>query len=237
MMTIEDQFLTAVDSRRRMDAANGICEVCVTALGVHAAVISLVQDGSNVATLGASSLMARTYDEVEFTIGEGPSRDAVARRAPVVMIDLADPDEVRWPLYRPVMLSHRIRGIVAMPVMMNGHCIGALTLFQNTPHPLTVGLRSGALLAADLAQLPLLDLYGQKRRSATDPDGTDRNDLEQHFLTRDEVAQATGMVMAQLDVGPDEALVRLRAYAYATDTSATYTARAIIGRRLRFNQS
>lgn len=238
-MTLDEkQFLDAVGNRRCGDAANGICEACVAVLGVQAAVISLVHDRSNVATLGASSLLAQTYDEIEFTIGEGPSRDAVARGAPVVVIDLADPDEVCWPLYRPAMLSQRIRGIVAMPVMMSGHCVGALTLFQNAPQRLNGDLLSGSLLAADLAQLPLLDLYDELNRcTATDPNSTDWNEQEHQFLTRREVDQATGMVMAQLDVGPDEALVRLRAHAYATDTSATQTARAIIGRQLRLNQS
>ena len=35
-------------------------------------------------------------------------------------------------------------------------------------------------------------------------------------MSRAEVSQATGMVVAQLKIGPAEALVRLRAHAYAT---------------------
>jgi hypothetical protein len=39
--------------------------------------------------------------------------------------------------------------------------------------------------------------------------------------------------MAQLEIEPAEALVRLRAYAFATGRSATNVARDILNRRLR----
>src|SRR6478672_8988535 len=74
-------------------------EACVVLFGVDAAAISLVFDGTNVGTLGASGVSARVYDELQFTLGEGPCLDSVAHRAPVVVVDLADPDVVRWPAY------------------------------------------------------------------------------------------------------------------------------------------
>ncbi len=56
---------------------------------------------------------------------------------------------------------------------------------------------------------------------------------ELNALSRAEVSQATGMVVAQLEIEPAEALVRLRAHAYATGRSATDVARDILDRRLR----
>ena len=56
---------------------------------------------------------------------------------------------------------------------------------------------------------------------------------ELHRLTRVEVSQATGMLIAQLDVDAAEALVRLRAHAYATNRSATEVARDILDNGLR----
>ena len=90
---------------------------------------------------------------------------------------------------------------------------------------------AGALLAADLTQLPVFDLLDDEVHGAAS-DFT----ANPWVIARTEVAQATGMLMAQLGIGPVEALVRLRAHAYATDTSATQTARAIIDRRLRFDR-
>jgi AmiR/NasT family two-component response regulator len=53
------------------------------------------------------------------------------------------------------------------------------------------------------------------------------------MLSRAEVSQATGMLVAQLEVEPAEALVRLRAHAFATGRSATDVACDILDRRLR----
>ena len=236
MTTLKEQFRTAVGELRGVDAANRICELCVTLLAVDAAAISFIHNGTNTATLGASSVLARTYDELQFTVGEGPCLDCVADCAPVMVEDLADATEVRWPLYRPLMLTHQIRGVTAIPIMITGRGMGALNTFQTSPGRLSGQQLSDALAAADVAQLPLLDLLEQYQRPAaadsTDPAATESSSS----LVRYEVAQATGMVMGQLNIGSAEALVRLRAHAYATGTGATQVARAIIDRRLRLDQ-
>jgi hypothetical protein len=51
-------------------------------------------------------------------------------------------------------------------------------------------------------------------------------------LSRAEIGQATGVLVAQLHVEPAVALVRLRAHAYATGAAATAVARDIIDHRL-----
>lgn len=98
---------------------------------VDAAAISLVFDGANTGMLGASGAQARTYDELQFTLGEGPCLESVLVRAPVLVIDLADPDHAghsRWPTYGPAMLAHGVRGVFAMPVLVAGQYVGALDL-------------------------------------------------------------------------------------------------------------
>ena len=50
------------------------------------------------------------------------------------------------------------------------------------------------------------------------------------------MSQATGMLVAQLGIEPADALVRLRAHAYATGASATDVARGILDRRLRLEE-
>ena len=52
--TIEDKFLAAMGERRGAAAADQLCESCVTLLGIDAAAISLVFDGANHGTVGAS---------------------------------------------------------------------------------------------------------------------------------------------------------------------------------------
>jgi GAF domain-containing protein len=231
-VAIHDQLLAAVDGRQGVEAADRLCEACVVLLDIDAAAISLVFDGTPSGTLGSSGAPARMYDELQFTLGEGPCLDSVAQKGPVLVADLAEIDDSRWPVYAPAMLAHRIRGVFAMPVVVAGEHVGALDLFRNQPGGLDGRRMAGAASAAEIAGLPLLDLLNNDLRAAVnDPESTAWAEL--HALSRVEVSQATGMLVAQLDVDPAEALVRLRAHAYATGRSATDVARDILDRRLR----
>lgn len=205
-------------------------------LDIDAAAISLVFDGATSATLGSSSAQARECDELQFTLGEGPCLDSVATRAPVLIRDLADPTEVRWPVYGPAMLELKIRGVYAMPVVVAGEYVGALDLFRALPGRLSGAELSGAVVAAELAGIPFLDLFDGDLQAAVSDPGSDAW-AELNSLSRAEVSQATGMLVAQLGVEPAEALVRLRAHAYATGRPTTEVARDILERRLKLEKN
>ena len=219
-------------SDRGAVAADKLCEACVDLLDVDAVALSLIFEDSNNGTLGASSSLARRYDEFQFTFGEGPCLDTVRSRTPVLVLDLADPREMRWPAYRPAMLGHQIRGIYAMPVVVGGQYAGALDLFRAAPGPLDGEALTGAFIAAGLAELPVYDIISDLAEGALAETAEDAW-RELSSLGRAEVSQATGMVMAQLGVDPAEALVRLRAHAYLTGRTAIEVARDIVDRRLR----
>jgi hypothetical protein len=233
VMSIEAALVSAVGSHRGGAAADRLCEACVELLAVDAASISLVLSGQNAGTLGASSAHARDYDELQFTLGEGPGLDSVSVRAPVLALDLAaDVDVGRWPAYGPALLGKGVGAVFALPVVLAGEHAGALGLFRFRPAVLDGEELSGALVAAELAALPLLDLMGEDlEKAAGDPKTLAWTELNK--ITRSEVSQATGMLIGQLDIGPSEALVRLRAHAYLTGRSATEVARDILDRRLR----
>ena len=229
--------MNAMGTRRGVAAADQLCETCVELLSVDAAAISLVFDGTNTGTLGASSDKARVYDELQFTLGEGPCLDTVSARAPVLVFDLvAEIKTGHWAAYGPAMLAHDISSVFAMPVLVAGEYLGALDLFRTQTGALTSEQLTGALVAAELAEMALLDLLAQQLQVAENEQDP-LSWTEFATITRAEVSQATGMLVAQLDVEPAEALVRLRAHAYTTNQSATEVARDIIERRLRLGPS
>lgn len=87
------------------------------------------------------------------------------------------------------------------------------------------------MLVAEIAASPLSDLLGG------DIDWAAEAEQGQPWpalppLARVEVYQAAGIVMRQLQVGPDEALVRIRAHAFANALTASDVAAAIIEHRL-----
>lgn len=228
-MAIHEQLLEAVDGRRGVEAADRLCEACVVLLDVDAAAISLVFDGASSGTLGSSGAPARAYDELQFTLGEGPCLDSVAHRLPMLVVDLTE--EPRWPAYGPALLAHQIRSVCAMPVVVAGEFVGALDLFRAQPGELEGDALAGAIAAAELAGIAVLDLLeADLQAAASDPSSDAWAELQ--ALSRAEVSQATGMLVAQLGVEPPEALMRLRAHSYATDRNATDVARDILDRRL-----
>lgn len=233
-MTVQDDLIAAVGDRRGLEAADQLCLACVVLFDVDAAAISVVYDGANMGTIGVSGPSARRYDELQFTFGEGPCLDAVERRAPVVAADLAHRDELRWPAFRPALVAQAIRSVYAAPVVVAGEYVGALDLFRTLPGDWHAETSAGAMVAAQLATLPFMDLLADDSVAAiTDPTSDTWAELSQ--FARAEVSQATGMLVAQLDVTPAQALVRLRAHAYATGRSATEVARDIIEHRLRLD--
>lgn len=225
-------------------AADRLCEACVGLLDVDGASISLTLGGTNRGTFGASGALSRQLDELQFTFGQGPCLDAVHSGVPVLVADLDDPAEDRWPAFTDAVLQAGVSAVFALPVSLATSRVGALDLFRHRRGRLDDRALAGGLLAAELAALPLLDLLagrggpaagqpGQPGREAAVGDDPDEDGWTQlASLDRVEVYQATGMLMGALGVDQTEALVRLRAYAYARDTTAAQVATSIVERRL-----
>ncbi len=221
-------------------AANELCAACVGLFGVDGAAVSMIRSGASQGTFGSSNEASRRLDEYQFTFGEGPCLDAVTSREPVLVPDLGSPHERRWPVFTEAVLEDGIRGVFALPIMITSEYVGALDLFRADPGPLGDDQLAGARIAADLASLTLLDLQATPRAERDVADdlaaglqgdaGTGARVLD--AIDRVEVYQATGMLIAQLDVSAAEALVRLRAHAIATGQTASEVAQAVLQRRL-----
>ncbi|WP_372349598.1 hypothetical protein [Streptomyces sp. KL116D] len=65
---------------------------------------------------------------MEYTLGEGPARDAVAELIPVAASGTVL--RSRWPGYGPAIESLGIGRVVAVPLQVPGDCIGALAVFD-----------------------------------------------------------------------------------------------------------
>lgn len=212
-------------------AADQLCRACVDLLDVDGASISVADQDTTRGTFGSSGELSRRLDEYQFTFGEGPCLDAVRHGVPVLVPDLGASHENRWPAFSEAVLAAGIRAVFAIPVGLHSRPFGALDLFTTRSGPLSGDALTGGLLAAELAALPLLDVM------------TDRDKLAEHAeaeygwdqlasLERVEVYQATGMLIAALNVSPEEALIRLRAYAYAKGLTASEAAWQVLERQV-----
>lgn len=222
-MTAEDALRSALDAAVQgaapgLAAADALCRACVELLDVDGAAISLFHEGKTYGTFGSCGELSRQLDELQFTYGEGPCSEAMKDDRIVLVAEL-DADQ-RWPAYAGAVLALGIRAVFALPVTVSAAPIGVLDLFRTQPGALCGDDLTGAVLAAELAALPLLDLMTADvdwSQVAESRDGWS----QLASLERVEVYQATGMIMGQFEVGPTEALVRLRALAFARGMTAS----------------
>jgi hypothetical protein len=218
------------DADSALAAADLLCHACVDLLEVDGASISLTAGGSTRGTFGSSGELSRRLDEYQFTFGEGPCLDAVREQRPVLVPDLADPAERRWPAFAGAVLEQGVHAVFALPVSIASSPVGAIDFFSKARGPLSDHVFAGGLLAAELAAVPLLELMTVGVDWDAGPDGRGWEQLAS--LERVEVYQATGMIVGALDIDPAEALVRLRAHAFVTGMTASEVAWAIVERRI-----
>lgn len=213
-------------------AADLLCQACVDLLEVDGASISLVRVGASQGTLGASSALSRRLDEYQFTFGEGPCLDAVQGGVPVMAPDLQGPEEQRWPAFREAVVADGIAAVFALPIAVASSYVGALDVFRDRPGLLSDEALDAGRMVAQVAAAPLLALMGMDF-DEDDPDtGVGAGWDQLASLDRVEVYQATGMIMGALNVTAVEALVRLRAYAFAQGMTASEAAWLVVERRL-----
>jgi hypothetical protein len=217
-----------------LPAADRLCVACVERFDVDGAAISLMCEGTSQGTFGSSGPLGRLLDEYQFTFGEGPCVDAFAAGRPVLVPDIGHAHEHRWPVFSAAAVGEGIHAVFALPAVIAGVQLGVLDLFRSRPGPLSPDDLAASLLAAELAAMPLLDLSAGVVWAPRDDVAAGTAGLDS--LERVEVYQATGMIMGQLDVGPTDALLRLRAHAFATGRTASEVAWAIVDRRLRLER-
>ncbi|MFJ3667831.1 GAF and ANTAR domain-containing protein [Streptomyces sp. NPDC090106] len=201
-----------------------LCATAVDLLPVNGASVSLYGGGLPV-RLGASSGRAAWLTELQATLGDGPCPTAARTGAPAFAADLTCGEDLRrWPLFAHEAALSGVRAAYSLPLGSGPVCVGTLDLYRDTPGVLgTADLDTALLVAAVMtAALTVLPHDGDG-----DLPGGDRW-LNGLAADHDEVHQATGMVMARLGVGPDEALARLRAHAFAHDRTVLQTARDVV---------
>jgi hypothetical protein len=230
---VRDIFF-AVLADRSDDSATLSQRLCVAAAesldGLTGVGMALMSEGRHVGMLGATDGAARMMEELQFTLGEGPCLDAAKSGLPVLQPDLAETAPERWPGFGPAVLGAGIAAIFAFPLQVGGIRLGVLDLYRDRPGVLSAEEFATALAYADAAVLLLL--YLQEQRV---PGAELHPQLADAVGSRPEVHQATGMISVQADVALTEALLMLRAHAFATERPLLEVARDVVQRTLRFD--
>jgi hypothetical protein len=145
--------------------------------------------------------------------------------------DLANPAVVRWPAFAQAGVKAGVLAVFAFPVHQGAIGIGVLALYRDRPGALSDEELARGLVLADVATQVILSLQ------AGAPDDELHALLAKEPAHWAEIHQATGMVSAQLGVSLDEAFVRLRAHAFASDRLLRAVANDVVGGRLRLEEA
>lgn len=178
-------------------------------------------------TVAATSGRAAKLDETQIDLGEGPAWNANRTYRPTEMHIADERHFATWPVFGLSAEAEGVMTVLAVPMLVGTSSIGAVSLYSSTTMRLDAQqLQLAGRLSRVLGQAVVADAMTsvENQTLARDP-----------ALSRREVHQATGMVMSQMKSSPADALLMIRAYAFAEEIGVRDVAALIISRTLDFS--
>lgn len=198
------------------------CRALARAVSACGAGISVIDAERLGMSLASSGPRATELDGLQFTVGEGPSLEAFDSRRPVLEPDLSARGSARWPGYAAAISERGVRSVFAFPMQVGAARLAVLAVYLERSGPLSSESLNDAL---DFAAL------GVETMLSRSPVGELEPYVESVLDNHAEVYQAQGMVMVQLGISLDEAMVRLRAHAYGHNIPLSRLTSDIVNRR------
>lgn len=204
---------------------SSLCTTCVDVLDLFGVGISIMS-GQNSGPVCSSSELVRRLEDLQYSLGEGPCHDAYVGGAFVSEPDLADRASHTWANYTPPALDLGACAVFAFPLYVGDETVGALTLYQDSKGMLTDEQQADGRVLAIM--LPAL-MSAIQVRSPAPMLARELSDAKAH---REEVHQASGMTAVQLGIHVQEALLRIRAHAFANNQTVADVSQEILEHRL-----
>jgi hypothetical protein len=212
------------------DADQGAATLCssfVDALAVTGASISVFGVHGGQSTICATDSVSARAEALQFELGEGPHWQALAERSFVLCPDLAT-GGAAWPVFRVAARELGIGALFAFPMIMGAAIVGVVDLYRTKPGVLNAELVSRA---TSMASRVAGAAVHQATQSANSEESEER---EMAPALRREVHQATGMILAQLNITATEAFSRLRSHAFGSSRTVEEVAHDVVLRVLDF---
>ncbi|MET1065175.1 MAG: GAF and ANTAR domain-containing protein [Arthrobacter sp.] len=208
----------------------GLCAGFLELLPISGAAISVFSGLAPETMVCATNAVAARIDELQFDLGEGPRWEALQNRRPVLIADVRNRPHGDWPVFAKSLLDLDVSALYVFPLALGALDVGVVELYSSEVGPLS---REEQATAFELANatvwrlLPqLLTIAPGGAASDIPPDGSP--------LSRREVHQATGMVLAQAGTSAREALLLMQAHAFAQGRTVRDVAREVVSRTLDF---
>lgn len=213
---------------RQMSLPERLCHAAVSIMGARGASLTIAYTAPHRVTLCSTDDEAARLEDLQDVLGQGPGPTAyrTGRQLRAGIGVLGKPVDARWEVFdEAVREAFGAVWITAIPVHPDGEVLGVLTCYQPADSPPRLG-QDAAQFLADAIGVGILK----------DPDVL-ATDLRGPWSSRAQIHQATGMVVSQLRITPDEALALLRAHAFAHSWPLTRVAATVVAGDLDFSAS
>jgi hypothetical protein len=224
---VTDAYESAIDQlSRAVDPTDDLSEPFLRVFPVSGASVSTVGDFLGSETISASDDQAARLDELQFDLGEGPCWSAVRTARPVLEPDLRNPQN-HWPAFTAAVVDLDVRSMFAFPLLVGSLRLGAIDFYSRQGVQLDREQVRQAGTMADIVSRHVL-----RRAVAEIGIGDERTTPYSRRL----IHQATGIVLAQLDLTAEEARLVVQGHAFSSERPMMDVARDVIDGRLSFSR-
>jgi hypothetical protein len=225
-----DIFALIAQHEREDPHGVSLCEVAAEITELSGAGIAITSGGEHAARLCTSNRIAGDLMNLEITVGEGPGTDAGRTGLAVDEQNLLQTEIARWVIYKPGAVAAGAQAVFGFPIRIGAARFGSLSLFRDQPGPLSEPQASDAYLMASVIGRAILAMQAGAHRGglASELEGQSNFDFSIH--------QAAGMVAVQGSMTVKDALVMLRAHAFAINKDLSMLAISVVARRTHFDQ-
>ena len=217
----------AASLARATAPGSDLCAPFVETFGVTGAAVSTLGGPLGTGTVCASDAVSSRRDEIQFDLGEGPCWQAHLTNEPVVQPDLATAPPSEWPTAAAALAEAGVASVAAFPLSYGRLDLGAVDLYSDDRRDLSDDEVDQATTLACIAGRSVLTRALDALQAGDDS-------LFPTTFPR-EVHQASGMVMIQLGVSVDEALLVIRGHAWSSGRALREVASEIVLHRLDFS--
>lgn len=197
-----------------------LCRTFVDIVGADGGAVTLAYNAPERMTLCVTDETADRLEDLQDVLGEGPGPDAYASGRSIVGTFSGEQTE-RWPMFADAARSAAGEVTVhAFPMRAPTAVLGVVTVYRHQPGPLPGDAEDTAFLADAIGAAIV--------RDSEAADGGSR------WAARDRINQATGMVVAQLRINPDDALALMRSFAFSHALALDDVATEVLERRQDF---
>jgi GAF domain-containing protein len=221
LATLEDLTRLLLEEASLEQLLDQTLELTVRALRAPVSVsVTVVEDDGTYLTLARTDEDAAAADGLQHELAAGPCIDAMEQAEERYVPDLRSDD--RWPAVAGRATELGLRCMLAVPLLVDGRCLGALTVSSPDPDGLDAADRELARRLATPAATTLANGRAYQRVSRL------AAQLEEALDSRATIERAKGILMAREGYDADVAFERLRRASQQHNRKLRDVARAVV---------